>query len=263
MGYINHNTGYIKDLLSNRSIIKRGNYALIEPDGLVKNTLPGFERCEITILATPKLGASFVDYLINMLEGGKNLAGFGGDAHIETFVYVIDGNITANAEGQDYRLESGGYLYCPPGVSMTLENANGSRNSRLFLYKKRYTSVTGFQPHVVCNNVHQLEKIHYEGMSDVIVQDLLPANLGFDMNIHILTFAPGACHGYVETHVQEHGALILSGEGMYNLDNHWIPVKKNDYIFMGAYCPQACYAVGRDEPLSYIYSKDCNRDVEL
>ena len=26
------------------------------------------------------------------------------------------------------------------------------------------------------------------------------------MNMHILSFAPGASHGYIETHVQEHGA---------------------------------------------------------
>ncbi len=28
------------------------------------------------------------------------------------------------------------------------------------------------------------------------------------MNIHILTFQPGASHGYIETHYQEHGAFI-------------------------------------------------------
>ncbi|HCN5023677.1 TPA: (S)-ureidoglycine aminohydrolase, partial [Escherichia coli] len=49
----------------------------------------------------------------------------------------------------------------------------------------------------------------------------------------------------------------------YNLDNNWIPVKKGDYIFMGAYSLQAGYGVGRGEAFSYIYSKDCNRDVEI
>ncbi|MGT8000446.1 cupin domain-containing protein, partial [Escherichia coli] len=90
-----------------------------------------------------------------------------------------------------------------------------------------------------------------------------PKELGFDMNMHILSFAPGASHGYIETHVQEHGAYILSGQGVYNLDNNWIPVKKGDYIFMGAYSLQAGYGVGRGEAFSYIYSKDCNRDVEI
>ena len=102
-------------------------------------------------------------------------------------------------------------------------------------------------------------------MSDVLVKDFLPSasDPGFDMNFHILCFKAGASHGYIETHVQEHGAYIYSGSGVYNLDNEWIPVKKGDYLFMGAYCPQASYAVGRGEDFAYIYSKDCNRDVIL
>ena len=52
-------------------------------------------------------------------------------------------------------------------------------------------------------------------------------------------------------------------KGMYRADNDWVPVKAGDYMFLDAYCPQACYAVGREEDFAYIYSKDCNRDVQL
>ena len=45
-------------------------------------------------------------------------------------------------------------------------------------------------------------------------------------------------------------------------DRNEVPLEKGDYVFMDSYLPQACYAVG-DEELIYIYSKDCNRDVEL
>ena len=93
-------------------------------------------------------------------------------------------------------------------------------------------------------NVNEMKQEPYEGMAEVKVIDLLPKELAYDMNIHILSFEPGASHGYIETHVQEHGAYILSGRGMYNLDNEWMPVDKGDYIFMGAYSPQATYAVG-------------------
>lgn len=259
MGYINNNTGYPKDLLASRAIIKRQNYALIPPDGLVKNIIPGFDNCDITILSTPKLGASFVDYLVTMHKDGNNLQGFGGK-DLEVFVYVIQGEITAKADQQSFHLQTGGYLYCPCGVKLYLQNM--TQSSRLFLYKRRYTPLDGHQARIVSNHVINLENIHYEKMDNVFVQDLLPKELGFDMNFHILTFQPGASHGYIETHVQEHGAYLLSGEGMYLLDNEWIPVKKDDYIFMGAYALQACYAVGK-EPLSYIYSKDCHRDVEI
>lgn len=49
MGYLNNVTGYRDDLLANRAIVKHGNYALLTPDGLVKNIIPGFENCDVTI----------------------------------------------------------------------------------------------------------------------------------------------------------------------------------------------------------------------
>ena len=50
MGYLNNVTGYREDLLANRAIVKHGNFALLTPDGLVKNIIPGFENCDATIL---------------------------------------------------------------------------------------------------------------------------------------------------------------------------------------------------------------------
>ena len=112
MGYLNNVTGYRDDLLANRAIVKHGNFALLTPDGLVKNIIPGFENCDVTILSTPKLGASFVDYLVTLHQNGGHHSGFGGEG-IETFVYVISGKIEAKAEGKTFALSQGGYLYCP------------------------------------------------------------------------------------------------------------------------------------------------------
>ena len=39
MGYINNNTGYPSHTLSSRSVIKKNMYAVITPDGLVKNNI--------------------------------------------------------------------------------------------------------------------------------------------------------------------------------------------------------------------------------
>ena len=102
----------------------------------------------------------------------------------------------------------------------------------------------------------------YDNMENVFVRDLLPVDERFDMNMHILSFAPGGCHPFVETHVQEHGAYLYEGEGLYLLNDDWVPVKAEDFIWMGAYCKQCCYGVGLTR-LSYIYSKDCHRDAEI
>lgn len=263
MSYLNGVTGYREDILANRSIIKRGNFALIEPDGIVKNVIPNFENCEVTILSSPKLGASFVDYLLNIEKGGHNHSGFGGDG-IETFLYVFEGNLKVWNEEKEAHLTDGGFIFCPEDKKLYFENT-GDKKVRAFLYKRRYDRIEGHSAYTVIDNINDVQWVEYEGMKDVLVKDFLPSatDIGFDMNFHILAFKPGACHGYIETHIQEHGAYIYSGQGMYNLDNNWVPVKKGDYLFMGAYSLQAAYGVGRDEDFAYIYSKDCNRDVKL
>ena len=102
----------------------------------------------------------------------------------------------------------------------------------------------------------------YDGMENVRIKDLLPTDLGFDVNFHTLSFLPGGCHPFVETHVQEHGLYILEGEGVYLIDDQWVPIRKGDFVWFGPYVPQACYGVGRT-PFTYIYTKDCNRDIKL
>lgn len=263
MGYLNHQQGYREGLLELRSVVKKDNYAVLTPDGLVNNVVPGFDDCDITILGSPRIGARFVDYLVTLKNNGGNTQGFGGNG-IQTFIYVVYGNITVTVDGKEYELTEGGYVYAPPHLEMTFVNNNKGEDSRVFLYKKRYQEAKGVgQPEVISGNKNDLTWKAYEGMEEVQVTDFLPADLAYDMNIHILSFKPGASHGYVETHVQEHGAYVLSGRGVYNLDNEWMPVDKGDYIFMAAYTPQATYAVGLDEEFSYIYSKDANRDIEL
>ncbi|MDQ0175410.1 (S)-ureidoglycine aminohydrolase [Bacillus chungangensis] len=252
--------GYPKDLLTSRSIIKRGNYALIPQEGLVNNVIPGFEECTISILASPRLGAHFVDYIVTMHEGGKNEKGYGEEG-VQTFVYCIEGKVKASTSKESFTLEEGGYLYCPPGEKMYLENLQ-KEDTRLFLYKQKHQPLEGHAPWVVSQNVNDLEWVEYDDMANVHIKDLLPTDIAFDMNFHILSFEPGGCHPFIETHYQEHGAYMLSGLGVYNLDNEWVPIKKGDYLYMGAYVPQATYASGR-EPFSYVYSKDCNRDAKL
>ncbi len=258
MSYLNGQIGYRDDLLQTRSIIKKNNWVLIEPDGIVKNVVPGYENCDVTILGSPAMGATFADYLVTVNEGGKN-TGIGGDG-IESFLYVISGKVTVKNDDTTAELTEGGYIYSPAGNNITFEG----NEAKLYVYRRRYEALAGYDlPETVIGNVNEMEWIEYEGMTNCHVKDFLPKDLRFDMNMHILKFKLGASHGYIETHVQQHGMLFLSGKGMYRLDDEWVPCQEGDYVFMDAYCPQACYAVGDEGDFTYIYSKDCNRDIQL
>ena len=256
--------GYSSDLLSNRSVVKRDSYAIITPQGRVTNVIPGIKDSTMTILCTPKMGAGFVQLIGKLGPTAHTEYPYATAAHEESFIYVLDGCIELEVSvGEEKKvLTQGGYAYAPAGVGIGFKNVNG-KEGRILLYKQRYVPhPKGLQPWAVFGNINEVAFRDYDGMANVHVKDFLPINEAFDMNMHILSFDPGASHNICETHVQEHGAYIYEGEGMYLLDDDWVPVKTEDFIWMGAFSVQAGYGIGRG-PFSYIYSKDCHRYVDI
>ena len=251
--------GYPKEALSSRAAIKHGCYALIPPEGRVNNVIPGIEGCRVSILASPKMGASFVQYVIEAEKGGGTATAFGAEPGIETFIYVIEGEADLSAGGALRRGEAGAYLFSPAGAGLEFRAAG---KTRALLHKQRHIPLQGQGARVVHGNANDIAWREYDGMENVLVKDLLPPEIAFDMNVHILSFAAGGCHPFVETHVQEHGAYILEGDGCYFLDNEWRMIKQGDFVWFGPYVTQAAYGVGRSN-FTYIYSKDCHRDVAI
>jgi len=252
---------YPNDILSTRAVIKHGRYAVIPPEGLVNNVVPGIEGCKISIIASPKMGAGFVQYIITSGKDGKTTKTFAKEVGVESFIYCIEGEGSVSVGGKNVVFSEGAYAFAPEGVGIDFEN-NSEKEMKIILYKQRYIPVEGYEARVVFGNVNELDYSIYEGMENVLIKDLLPTDLGFDMNMHILSFKPGGCHPFVETHVQEHGAYVLEGEGAYLLGDVWRMIKKDDFVWFGPFTQQGSYGVGRVN-FTYIYSKDCNRDVDI
>ncbi|MCI2106641.1 MAG: (S)-ureidoglycine aminohydrolase [Intestinimonas sp.] len=251
---------YPKELLATRSVVRPGLYAVIPPDGLVNNVLPCLTGCRTSIVCSPKMGASFVEYEVTVAPCGGTCAPFAGEDGVESFLYVVSGSVRAETAGESVVLAAGGYLFVPDGTGGLRFTNMGEEEAFVLLYKQRYVPNGKDRPHAVKGNVNEIPFRIYDEMENVRIKDLLPTDLAFDLNMHILSFEPGGCHPIVETHVQEHGAYILSGAGMYLLDERWMGIKKGDFMWFGPYVAQCAYGVGR-EPFAYIYSKDCNRDV--
>jgi (S)-ureidoglycine aminohydrolase len=252
--------GYPKDILASRAVVKHGNYAVIPPEGRVNNVVPGIESCRVSILASPKMGASFVQYALEAEKNGGTTKPFGAEPGIETFLYIIEGEASISAGGETRQGKAGAYIFSPAGRG--LEFRSTAEKTRALLYKQRYVPLEGQSARLVYGNVNDISYREYDNMANVFIKDLLPVEIGFDMNIHILSFAPGGCHPFVEAHVQEHGAYILEGEGCYLLDNEWRMIKPEDFVWFGPFVTQAAYGVGRGS-FTYIYSKDCHRDAVI
>lgn len=65
----------------------------------------------------------------------------------------------------------------------------------------------------------------FEGDERLIARKLLPDDPRFDFMMSTMSFAPGATLPYTEVHYMEHGLLMLSGEGLYKLQEAYYPVQ--------------------------------------
>jgi (S)-ureidoglycine aminohydrolase len=224
----------------------RQRYALFPLEGYPTSRLPNWPDAEVRVLASPALGAQFVQYLIDVPAGKSGR--FGGDERIETFAYVLSGPA------------AGIFSLLPPGSEFTWRAESASR---LLVLRKAFERIEldkSFAP--INGRESDTTATPFADNPHTRLQLLIPDELEYDMALNIFTFDPGHGLPYVETHVMEHGLLVLEGKGMYYLDGEWMEVEKDDFIWMGPYCPQSFYATG-PTPVKYIYYKNVNRDIVL
>ena len=247
----------------------QARHALLAPDGIVSALPPGWRGAAFYTLISPALGARFCQYHVEMGVDGVGEGQTGGK---EWVLYVLSGGVglatgdgqrgaigfaTSGGLGATLKLAAGGYAYLPPGTSyrLTSEGEGGS----VLIFEKRYEPMPDVSaPAVWIGHETQVTGTPFLGDPAAMLQILLPEEPAFDLAVNIFKYAPGATLPFVETHVMEHGLLMLSGEGIYRLEDRWYPVRAGDAIWMAPYCPQWFVATGK-EPASYLYYKDVNR----
>ena len=89
-----------------------------------------------------------------------------------------------------------------------------------------------------------------------------PLDVRHDMHVNIVGFEPGGAIPFPETHVMEHGLYVLEGKAVYLLNTDWVEVQEGDFMWLRAFCPQACYAGGPGR-FRYLLYKDVNRQARL
>lgn len=90
-----------------------------------------------------------------------------------------------------------------------------------------------------------------------------PESPKFDFNVHLMDFNPGEFLVTKEIHHNQHGLLMLEGQGVYRLSNDvWSPVTAGDAIFMGPYVTQWFGSLGATRS-RYLIFKDTAPDPLL
>lgn len=248
-------------------------YALFPLEGYPFSRLPTWPGAQVRVLASPRLGAEFVQYLIDVPAGAFGI--FSADPAIENFVYVLSGKgLLRNDQRQAsiVKLRPGSFALLPPNETLSvLADSDGPLS--LIVLRKRYVTYSALKPgaakfsvaplfKTLIGHESKIKKEIWAGDGGALLQTLVPDEFQFDLAMNIFTFSPGHGLPIVETHVMEHGALILQGKGLYHLAGEWMEVEKDDFIWMGPYCPQSFYATGPG-PAKYLYYKNVNREIPL
>ena len=254
-------------LLTDRAVFTE-SYAVI-PKGtftdIVTSRLPFWEGSRFWVLARPMSGfaETFSHYIGEVAPGG------GSDRPeteegAEAVLFVVEGSVWLKLDGAAYQMDAGGYAYLAPDARWSLGNS-GTEPARFHWLRKRYQPVEGLgSPASFVTDETQVKPV---AMPDTdgcwaTTRFVEPDDLRHDMHVNIVTFQPGGVIPFAETHVMEHGLYVLEGKAVYRLNQGWIEVEAGDYMWLRAFCPQACYA-GGPGPFRYLLYKDVNRHMPL
>jgi (S)-ureidoglycine aminohydrolase len=232
---------------------------------IVTSRLPLWDDTRAWILARPMTGfaETFAQYAMEVAPGG------GSDRPepepgAEAALFVLDGALTLSIGRQDHGLSAGGFAYVPPETDWRVRNT-GDQPVRFLWIRKAYEPVSGLPyPEPIVTNEQDVEAVAMPDTEGAWATTRLvdPDDLRHDMHVNIVTFAPGGVIPFMETHVMEHGIYVLEGKGVYRLNDRWVEVEAGDFLWLRAFCPQACYAGGPGR-FRYLLYKDVNRHPKL
>ena len=158
----------------------------------------------------------------------------------------------------------GGYSYIAPGAAWSVYNTSPA-DVRFHWIRKAYQALDGLdRPNSFVANERDIDPIPMPetGGAWATTRFVAPEDLRHDMHVNIVTFQPGGVIPFAETHVMEHGLYVLEGKAVYRLNQDWVEVEAGDFMWLRAFCPQACYA-GGPGPFRYLLYKDVNRHMPM
>lgn len=254
-------------LLTDRAAFTQ-SYAVI-PKGvmqdIVTSYLPHWQKTRAWILARPLSGfaETFAQYIMEIAPGGGSDRPE-PDTDAEGVLFIVAGELTLMLDGKTHTLKPGGYAYIPPTTQWSAHN-QGKSPVTFHWIRKAYEIADGIdKPEAFVTNEADVAPTVMPDTNGkwATTRFVDPEDMRHDMHVNIVTFEAGATIPFAETHVMEHGLYVLEGKAVYRLNQDWVEVEAGDFMWLRAFCPQACYAGGPGK-FRYLLYKDVNRHVKL
>ena len=231
---------------------------------IVTSFLPGWDKTRAWVLARPLSGfaETFAQMAVEVSPGGGSQRPE-PDPQAQSVLFVARGTARITLQGVEHGLSPGSYVYVAPGTEWSLVN-DGDASFCFHWIRKRYVPADGIA--VPTCFVTRDQDVPPTPMSNTdrwaTTRFVEGDDLRHDMHVNIVTFQPGGRIPFAETHVMEHGLYVLQGTAEYLLNDDWVSVEPGDFMWLRAFCPQACIATGT-EPFRYLLYKDVNRHMPL
>ena len=254
-------------LLTDRAVFTEA-YAVI-PKGVLRDIttsyLPFWEKTRAWVLSRPLSGfaETFSQYIMEIAPSGGS-DNPEPDAKAEGVLFVVEGELNITLGGKAHAMIPGGYAYIPPGAKWSVKNT-AAQPVRFHWIRKSYDFVEGLGiPEAFVVNEKDIKPIPMPDTNGVWATTRFVSHddMRHDMHVTIVTFEPGGVIPFAETHVMEHGLYVLEGKAVYRLNQDWVEVEAGDYMWLRAFCPQACYAGGPGR-FRYLLYKDVNRHMKF
>ncbi|MEL0166712.1 MAG: bifunctional allantoicase/(S)-ureidoglycine aminohydrolase [Pseudomonadaceae bacterium] len=243
-------------------------YAVI-PKGVMRDIvtshLPFWTGTRLWVLSRPLSGfaETFSQYIMEVQPGGGSDRPE-TDPTAEGVLFIVEGGLTLTLNGKAHQMEVGGYAFIPPSSDWQVRNNSGGV-VRFHWVRKAYEKVDGVDvPEAFVTNENDITPLEMPGTDGAwsTTRFVDMSDMRHDMHVNIVNFQPGGAIPFAETHVMEHGLYVLEGKAVYLLNKDWVEVEAGDYMWLRAFCPQACYA-GGPGPFRYMLYKDVNRHMKL
>ncbi len=184
----------------------------------------------------------------------------------EAVLFVVDGSVRPHASATRCTLLEPGRVRLPAARRhVDAAQPAATTRARFHWIRKAYQRVEGLDvPPAFVTNERDVPPLPMPDTNGAwtTTRFVDPADLRHDMHVNIVNFEPGGAIPFPETHVMEHGLYVLEGKAVYLLNRDWVEVEAGDFMWLRAFCPQACYAGGPGR-FRYLLYKDVNRHVPL
>lgn len=119
--------------------------------------LPDWKGTTVFFLATPKLGAKFIEATLHIVKDGGSVGRI--ENGCENFMFVLEGEVDLTLYGKRHTMEKHGYFWAPPGADFEIHNTREETARVLWVRKVYVPALQCAVPEAIVSNIRDVKQV--------------------------------------------------------------------------------------------------------